>query len=125
MNPVYNLNQHMPAIKKILRTELIVPKLVTGWVQTLYYGITIRAGDPKPRPGTPHYIKHRRRIHITVVVLYLLYTLYEADHWVQQKSDFYHDLGLTPGVGEKQIKSRFRRLCGFTHPLMESGLQYG
>lgn len=86
-------------------------KLVTGWIQSLYYGIMIRAGDRKPQPGTPTYVKHRRRIHVTVVLLYLFYTLYEADQWIQQRSDFYHDLGLAPGVEEKQIKSRFRRLC--------------
>jgi hypothetical protein len=51
---------------------------------------------------------------MTVVVLYLLYTLYEADYWIKEKGDFYSHLGLAPGVDEKQIKSRFRRLCGFT-----------
>ena len=47
---------------------------------------------------------------MTVVIAYLLYTLFEADYLVRQKGDFYQDLGLSPSVGEKVIKSRFRRL---------------
>ena len=51
-----------------------------------------------------------------VIIAYLLYTLYEADHMMRQSGDFYHDLGLTPGADEKQIKSRFRRLAALQHP---------
>ena len=87
-----------------------LPNLVTGWLQSVYYGIAIRAGDPKPQPGTPRYQKHRRRIHMIVVIAYLLYTLFEADYWVRQNGDFYQVLGLAPGAGEKAIKSKFRRL---------------
>lgn len=93
-----------------------LPNLVTGWVQALYYGITIRAGDPKPQPGTPRYIKHRRRIHMTVVIAYLLYTIYETDYWIRRQSDFYQDLGLNLDVDEKKIKSKFRRLAAIHHP---------
>ena len=89
---------------------------MTGWLQSIYYGITIRAGDPKPQPGTPKYFKHRRRIHMTVIIAYLLYTLYEADYIVRRTGDFYQDLGLTPGAEEKQIKSKFRRLAALQHP---------
>ena len=83
---------------------------MTGWIQALYYGITIRAGDPKPQPGTLRYVKQRRRIYISVIVIYLLYTIYEADYWVRQEKDFYQNLGLTPDADEKKIKSKFRRL---------------
>lgn len=85
-------------------------QLVTGWIQSLYYGIMIRAGDPKPQPGTPKYLKHRQRINIAVIVIYLLYTIYEADYWVRVDGDFYRDLQLPVDVDEKTIKSRFRRL---------------
>ncbi|KAL9104512.1 MAG: hypothetical protein Q9163_000543 [Psora crenata] len=93
-----------------------LPGLVTGWIQTVYYGITIRAGDPKPQPGTPRYQKHRRRIHITVIIAYLLYTIYEADYWLRQEGDFYRILGVPYGADEKKIKSRFRRLAALYHP---------
>ena len=76
----------------------------------MYYGITVRAGDPKPQPGSPRYIKHRRRIHTAVIVAYLLYTIFEADYWIRQAGDFYQHLGVSPGVDEKIIKSKFRRL---------------
>lgn len=91
-------------------TLIVSTQLVTGWIQSLYYGITIRAGDPKPQPGTPRYFKHRRRINIAVIVIYLLYTVYEADYWVRQTGDFFQDLELPVDVDEKKIKSRFRRL---------------
>lgn len=97
--------------------SLSTSQLITGWIQTIYYGITIRAGDPKPQPGTPRYVKHRRRIHITVVIVYLLYTIYEADYWIRQQSDFYQNLGVTFDADEKKIKSRFRRLYDFLHML--------
>lgn len=47
---------------------------------------------------------------MTVIIVYLLYTLFEADYWVQQQGDFYQALGVTPDVDEKAIKSKFRRL---------------
>lgn len=47
---------------------------------------------------------------MTVVIVYLLYTIYEADYWIRQQGDFYQDLGLSPGVDGKTIKSKFRRL---------------
>jgi len=93
-----------------------LPNLVTGWVQTIYYGITVRAGDPKPQPGSARYNEHRRRIHILVVSLYLLYTVYEADYELRRASSFYADLGLPFSATEREVKSRFRRLAALYHP---------
>ncbi|MCJ1299456.1 hypothetical protein MMC08_002248 [Hypocenomyce scalaris] len=94
----------------------LLPNLITAWLQSLYYGITIRAGDPKPQPGTPRWLKHRRRIHMTVVLAYLLYTIVEADYELRRAGDFYQDLGLPHSVDEKGIKSRFRKLAAIHHP---------
>ncbi|KAL9000970.1 MAG: hypothetical protein Q9169_000454 [Polycauliona sp. 2 TL-2023] len=93
-----------------------LPNLASGWIQSIYYGITIRAGDPKPQPGTPRYIKHRQRIHVAVIAIYLLYTIYEADYSLRQEGDFYQDLDLPVDVDEKKIKARFRRLAAIYHP---------
>ncbi|EEY14318.1 conserved hypothetical protein [Verticillium alfalfae VaMs.102] len=94
-----------------------LPNFVTGWTQTIYYSITIRAGDPRPQPGSAKYITHRRRIHFLVVSLYLLYTLYEADHELRRDGSFYSDLGLsTLAPEDREIKSRFRRLAAVHHP---------
>ena len=89
---------------------------MTGWTQTIYYSLTIRAGDPRPQPNTPRWAEHRRRIHMLVVGAYLLYTLYEADHDLRRASDFYHDLGVPLAATEREIKSRFRRLAALHHP---------
>ncbi|KAI9735431.1 MAG: hypothetical protein M1818_006437 [Claussenomyces sp. TS43310] len=93
-----------------------LPNLVTGWVQSLWYGISIRAGEPKPRPGSQRFVNDRRRINIIVVTAYLLYTVYEADWVIRRASDFYQDLGLPHSASDKEIKSRFRRLAAIHHP---------
>lgn len=85
-------------------------------MQGFWYSFTIRAGDPKPQPGSPAYILHRRRIHILVVSAYLLYTIYEADWDIRRASDFYQDLGLSHTASERDIKSKFRRLAAIHHP---------
>lgn len=102
-----------------------LPNLVTGWVQTIYYSLTIRAGSPKPRPGSPRYAEHRRLIHISVVTLYLLYTIYEADHELRSAGTFYSDLSLPLTASERDIKSRFRRLAALHHPDKVSGEDAG
>ncbi|MCJ1240889.1 hypothetical protein MMC14_008893 [Varicellaria rhodocarpa] len=90
--------------------------LATGWIQSIYYGVSISAGDPKPQPGSPRYIKHRRRIFITVILAYLLFTIFEADHEIRQKENFYQSLGIAHDAEERAIKSRFRRLAALHHP---------
>jgi hypothetical protein len=87
-----------------------IDQLVTGYVQTALYAILIRAGDPKPAPGSPRFVRDRRRIHICVIMIYLLYTLYEADYQLRLAGDFYQDLGVAHDVTDKAVQSRFRRL---------------
>lgn len=50
------------------------------------------------------------------MTLYLLYTIYEADHDVQQAGSFYADLGVPLSATEREVKSRFRRLAALFHP---------
>ncbi|PLB37701.1 J domain-containing protein [Aspergillus candidus] len=94
----------------------VLPNYATSFLQSVYYGITIRAGEPRPQPGTARYDRHRRRIFILVVTSYLLYTLYEAFHQVQTAGDFYQALGVSPLADDRTIKSRFRRLAAQHHP---------
>ena len=47
---------------------------------------------------------------MTVILLYLLYTIYEADYEMRKAGDFYQILGVPLDADEKKIKSRFRRL---------------
>jgi hypothetical protein len=85
-------------------------------VQGIWYNFSIRAGDPKPQPGSQKFVRDRRRIHIIVVSAYLLYTIYEADWEIRRASDFYQDLGIPHTATEREIKSRFRRLAAIHHP---------
>jgi hypothetical protein len=85
-------------------------QLVTGWAQTAFYAIWIRAGDPKPQPGTKTFVQHRKRINILVIVAYLLYTIYEADFQLRTAGNLYQDLGVGLDVNDRGINSRFRRL---------------
>lgn len=91
-------------------------QIATSWVQTIYYGITIRAGDPKPAPGSPRFNSHRRVIHMLVISLYLLYTLIEADIEQRNFPSYYDDLGVAFDAPDRDIKSRFRRLAALHHP---------
>ncbi|KAI8152706.1 Chaperone protein DnaJ [Colletotrichum sp. SAR 10_65] len=98
-----------------------LPNLATSWVQSIYYGLAIRAGDPKPQPGSAKYAIHRRRIYILVVSAYLLYTLIEADHTLRRQGTFYTDLDVAASAPVRIIKSRFRRLAAVYHPDKQTG----
>ncbi|KAK7415911.1 hypothetical protein QQZ08_012206 [Neonectria magnoliae] len=93
-----------------------LPGLATSWIQTIYYGLSIRAGDPKPAPGSARFNSHRRTIHILVIATYLLYTIYEADYDQRRDPSYYADLGVTFSAPEREIKSRFRRMAALHHP---------
>ncbi|KAI0973857.1 hypothetical protein F4678DRAFT_388554 [Xylaria arbuscula] len=93
-----------------------LPGLVTGWVQSIYYSITIRVGDRHPQPNSPRWQLHRRRIYTSVITIYLLYTIYEA-HWeLQRAGNFYTALGVPIDASDRDIRVRFRRLAAQYHP---------
>ncbi|KAI1306205.1 hypothetical protein F5Y03DRAFT_144910 [Xylaria venustula] len=93
-----------------------LPGLVTGSIQSIYYSLTIRAGDPHPSPSSPRWQLHRRRIYTAVITVYLLYTIYEA-HWeLQRDGNFYTKLGVPIDASDRDIRARFRRLAAMYHP---------
>ncbi|KXT00292.1 hypothetical protein AC578_6473 [Pseudocercospora eumusae] len=98
-----------------------LPNLVTSYLQPALYTIFIRAGDPKPQPGTARFNRDRRNLRVAVIVAYLLYTIYEADYQLQLAGDFYRLLGLTPNATEREVQSKFRRLTVQFHPDKASG----
>jgi curved DNA-binding protein CbpA len=85
-------------------------------VQIVLYSIFIRAGDPKPQPGSARFIKHRRNILIAVYAAYFAFTVYEVDFNLQRSSNAYNDLGVPINVDENVLNSRFRRLTIKYHP---------
>ncbi|EXJ62008.1 hypothetical protein A1O7_02440 [Cladophialophora yegresii CBS 114405] len=100
-----------------------LPTYATNILQTIYYRVTIPAGQRHPHPGEPLFAYHHRRIRVFVLSLYLVYTLAQALYDITLSGDFYRLLGVTPWSGEKEVKSRFRRLAARYHPdkLHENG----
>ncbi|KAF1831609.1 hypothetical protein BDW02DRAFT_641359 [Decorospora gaudefroyi] len=110
-----NVNVPWDTVSPFLVWQFLVP-LAAGWVQTVLYGIFIRAGDPKPQPGSPRFNKHRRNILIAVYAAYFAFTIYEVDFNLQRSSNAYNDLGVPIDVDESGVNSRFRRLTIKYHP---------
>ncbi|KAK4555860.1 hypothetical protein LTR86_007080 [Recurvomyces mirabilis] len=93
-----------------------LPNLVTGYAQTALYAIFMRAGEPKPQPGSPRHIRDRKRVFIFVILAYLCYTIYESDWQLRREGDFYQNLGVPHTASERELQSRFRRLTVQYHP---------
>lgn len=55
-------------------------------------------------------MRHRRRIHILVLVLYVLFNIYEADWKLRQRGNIYQDLNVPHDVGDRKVQSTFRQL---------------
>ncbi len=87
-----------------------------GWIQSILYSIFIRAGDPKPQPGSLRFVKHRRQILIAIYAAYFAFTIYEVDFNLQRSSNAYADLGVPVNVDETGLNSRFRKLTIRFHP---------
>lgn len=114
-----------PPIHRHSSTFLLTSSSPTQWttqfLHSLYYNITIRAGSPRPQPGTPRFAEHYRRIYILVVCAYLLFTIYEADWELQRQGDFYSTLGVLPDASVKDMKRRYRQLSAVMHPDKTNG----
>ncbi|KAF2128007.1 hypothetical protein P153DRAFT_432422 [Dothidotthia symphoricarpi CBS 119687] len=95
--------------------QFLIP-LAAGWTQTVLYSIFIRAGSPKPQPGSQRFISHRRAILIAIYAAYFLFTIYEVDFNLQRSGNAYNLLGVPIDVDESGLNSRFRRLTIKYHP---------
>nr|POE79397.1 chaperone protein dnaj [Quercus suber] len=111
--PMYPSPFHPSSTNSPILTKF---QLATTYLQTFLYTLFIRAGDPKPAPGTPRFNHDRRRILIFVILAYLGYTIYEADYQLRQAGDFYTLLAVPHAATERDIQSRFRRLTLQFHP---------
>lgn len=87
-----------------------------GWAHTVLYSIFIRAGDPKPQPGSLRFVQHRRNILIAIYAAYFAFTIYEVDFNLQRSINAYNVLGVPIDVDESALNSRFRRLTLRYHP---------
>jgi curved DNA-binding protein CbpA len=92
------------------------PPQGASWAQTLLYSIFIRAGEPKPSPGSPRYNKHRRQLLISIYIAYFAFLIYEVDFHVQRAGTAYTALGVPLDVDESGLASRFRKLTVRYHP---------
>lgn len=109
----------LPSVSSLTASDFSSNRLiqmVTGWLLAFYYRFITRAGDPIPQRGSPRYIRDYKRIHVSVITLYLLYTIYEAYYTLTVTPNFYTLLVTPLNADEKTLKSRFRRLTVLYHP---------
>ncbi|KAF2017488.1 hypothetical protein BU24DRAFT_420530 [Aaosphaeria arxii CBS 175.79] len=95
--------------------QFLIP-MSASWIQSILYSIFIRAGDPKPQPGSPRFIRHRRQLLMAIYAAYFVFTIYEADFELQRAGNAYADLGVPINVDEGGLQSRFRKLTVRFHP---------
>ncbi|KAI0588616.1 Membrane associated DnaJ chaperone-like protein [Pyrenophora tritici-repentis] len=110
-----NLAISWDLIGPFLVWQYLIP-FAAGWAQTVLYSIFIRAGDPKPQPGSPRFIKHRRNILVAVYAAYFAFTIYEVDFNLQHRSNAYNDLGVPIDVSQSALNTHFRKLTLQYHP---------
>ena len=91
-------------------------QLLTSTLQALFYNLTTRAGSVRPQAGQPLHAYHRRRIHIFVLSLYLLYTFVQTLYDVRVAGDFYTILAISPTSPDREVRGKFRRLAARFHP---------
>ncbi|KAF1914434.1 hypothetical protein BDU57DRAFT_294682 [Ampelomyces quisqualis] len=108
-------NLSWDSVGPFLVWQVLIP-LAAKWAQTILYSIFIRAGDPKPQPGSVRFLKHRRYILMAIYLAYFAFTIYEVDFNLQRSSNAYNELGVPVDVDESGINSRFRRLTIRFHP---------
>ncbi|KAF2751513.1 hypothetical protein M011DRAFT_394886 [Sporormia fimetaria CBS 119925] len=95
--------------------QFLIP-WAADWIQTILYAVFLRAGDPKPQPGTRAYREHNRQILIAVYVAYFAFNIYELDFDLQRHGSAYTDLGVPIDVDESSLASHFRKLTIRYHP---------
>jgi hypothetical protein len=91
-------------------------QFITTNILSVYYRTITRAGDPIPQRGTHLYARHYKRVHLTVITAYLLYTVYESYYSIRRTPTFYSLLSVPLTVDERALRSRFRRLSIKYHP---------
>ena len=87
---------------------MILPSLVTNWIQRIYYKIVYPAGAIIPKRGQPKYALHNRRIYTIVVLIYLIYTVIEVIRSISP--NYYTILGVNQDFNSKELKSNLRKL---------------
>ncbi|KAI8933812.1 hypothetical protein NX059_009515 [Plenodomus lindquistii] len=108
-------NMSWDSVAPFLVWQFLIP-LASGWTQAILYSIFIRAGDPRPQPGSVRFAKDRRAILMAIYTTYFAFTIYEVDWNLQRASNAYSVLGLPIDADESAINRRFRRLTMQYHP---------
>ncbi|KAJ1660662.1 hypothetical protein IWQ61_000445 [Dispira simplex] len=95
----------------------VLPDLLTGLVQRIYYRVRYPAAGTTaaPQPNTLRYKSDRNRIYTLIIVLYLIYSL--VDTVVHISPNFYQILDVPPTqMNPKELRSVFRKLSLQFHP---------
>ncbi|KAI8897678.1 hypothetical protein BC833DRAFT_592697 [Globomyces pollinis-pini] len=86
-----------------------LPQIGTSILQSAYYQLR-----SKPAEGTPEYKQHKKNAFITVIILYLIYSIYQENAAIP--TNFYEILQISPLATDKQIKIQHRQLSLLYHP---------
>ncbi|KAF2758720.1 hypothetical protein EJ05DRAFT_510613 [Pseudovirgaria hyperparasitica] len=89
---------------------------VVSYIQSFLYALLYRAGSRKPTPGSQRYVQHNRTIHISVLAIFMLFSIYQAVWDMQREGTLYGALDVSPTADDRAINSRFRRITAVMHP---------
>ncbi|KAJ1644864.1 hypothetical protein LPJ64_003487 [Coemansia asiatica] len=95
---------------------MFLPKLASSLVLTAAHWVLQRT-SPRlvPHQSTKTYERHQRLSYIFVILIYLVYTLWETER--NMAANYYHILGLTPkSFTQSELRRNFRHLSLALHP---------
>jgi len=94
-----------------------LPKMATNFIQARYYEWKYAPNSPsKPKPGTVKYKRDYKRIHILVIIVYLIYNFYQSMYQTPRQPTLYETLNVSKDFTTQQLKSNYRKLSLMYHP---------
>jgi len=94
-----------------------LPKMATNFLQARYYEWKYAPNSPsKPKPGSPKHRRDYKRIHILVIVVYLIFNFYKSMYQEPRVPTLYETLNVSKDFTTQQLKSNYRKLSLMYHP---------
>ncbi|ORX77160.1 DnaJ-domain-containing protein [Anaeromyces robustus] len=94
-----------------------LPKMATNFIQARYYEWKYAPNSPsKPKQGSPKYKRDYKKIHILVILVYLIYNFYQSMYQTPRQPTLYETLNVSKDFTTQQLKSNYRKLSLMYHP---------